>query len=297
MTGLLFLALGSAAAALMSFSPREIGSAIGHAAGGPGSGEALRRSARIWEAAARNAWILGVLGSVLSFTAVLGGGSGGIADITVKMVKAFVLTLYGLILAVVCLVPAVKLPGRPEAAGTDALRPAGFPWLERAGATLLFMAVLILTVLFLVRGVPQDGPLPLAKVILHGPAMLVVLGGGMALSLFMGRGAGGRALTLGFSLTGLIGLLMGLLQAMFGFAHADIVEISAALAFIISAASYTLLGLVVVAFPVEDREAIEGRAKRSAALSRTAGAVFPLLAFLFLLLTFLLVITPMKKPG
>ena len=137
--------------------------------------------------------------------------------------------------------------------------------------------------------------MPLARVILHGPAILVVFGGGIALALFIGAAAGGRALTLGFSLTGLIGLLTGLLQTLFGFVRANIGEIASALAFIISVSSFTLLALVAVASPVEDREAMAGRTKRSGALSRAAWAAFPLLAFFFLLLAFLLVITPMKK--
>ncbi len=139
--------------------------------------------------------------------------------------------------------------------------------------------------------------MPLARVILHGPAILVVFGGGVALALFMGAGAGGRALTLGFSLTGLVGLLTGLLQTLFGFIRANIGEIASALAFIISVSSFTLLGLIAVAAPIEDREAMDGRTKKPGALSRAVWAVFPLLAYLFLLLAFLLVITPMKKPG
>ncbi len=162
---------------------------------------------------------------------------------------------------------------------------------------VLFAAVLGLTVFFLLRGYPQGGPMPVAKVMLHGPAILVVFGGAIALALFMGAGAGARALTLGFAMTGLIGLLMGLIQALFGFVHTNIQEIAAALAFIISASLFALLGLVVVAAPLEDREVMEGRRERPGPLSRMFWIVFPLLSFIFLLLTFIMVITPMKKPG
>ena len=55
--GLLYLVFGSVAAALMGFSGREIGAAIGHAVGRDGRPGDLGRSAYFWEAAARNAWV------------------------------------------------------------------------------------------------------------------------------------------------------------------------------------------------------------------------------------------------
>ena len=113
----------------------------------------------------------------------------------------------------------------------------------------------------------------------------------------MGAGAGASAWTLGFAMTGLVALLMGLIQAMFGFAHVNLQEISAALAFIIAASSFALLGLVAVSAPLEDREIMTGRRERPGPLSRLFWVIFPLLTFFFLLLTFIMVITPMKQPG
>ena len=69
------------------------------------------------------------------------------------------------------------------------------------------------------------------------------------------------------------------------------------MAFIISASLFALLGLVVIAAPLEDREVMEGRRERPGPLSRMFWIVFPLLTFIFLLLTFIMVITPMKKQG
>jgi hypothetical protein len=175
--------------------------------------------------------------------------------------------------------------------------PAGSGVFERVTGYVLFAAVLGLTVFSLVRGYPQNGPLPIGKVMLHWPAFLVVFGGAIGLALFMGAGAGARGLTIGFAMTGLISLLMGLIQAMFGFVHASVQEVSAALAFIISASSFALLGLAVIAAPFEDREVMEGRRERPGPYSRMLWTVFPLLAFIFLLLTFIMVITPMQKPG
>ena len=304
--GLFYLVFGSVAAAFMGFSRHEIGTAFRHAAGLAGPIESLKRAAYFWEAAARNAWILGVLGSVLNFTVVLGGDSGGIADSSNRMIQSFIVTLYGLVLAVVCLAPAMKLAGKVEKAQTLEIAPAAGgsrpgpvrPVLfERVTGTILFAGVLGLAVFFPTRGQPQSGPIPLVKVILHRPAILVVIGGAIALALFMGAGAGARAWTLGFAMTGLVALLLGLIQAFFGFVHTSLQEISAALAFIIAASSFALVGLVAVAAPLEDREVMEGRRERPGPLSRMFWVVFPLLAFIFLLLTFIMVITPMKQPG
>jgi len=298
--GLLFVIFGSMAVALLGFSRREIATAFRHAAGSDGTRHDLDRSAYFWEAAARNAWILGVLGSALNFTIALGGGSGGIAAIGNRMIQSFIVVLYGLVLAAVCLIPAMKIAGlserTPEA---EILRPRAVQPLifERVTGYILLAALLGLVVSFLVRGSSQDGPLPVAKVMLHWPAILVVFGGAIALGIFMGGGAGARAWTLGFAMTGLIALLAGLIQALFGFVHTRIQEIAAAVAFIISASLFALLGLGVVAAPLEDREVMEGRRERPGPLSRMFWIVFPLLTFIFLLLTFIMVITPMKKHG
>jgi len=298
--GLFYLVFGSVAAALMGFTGREIATAFRQAAGAAGTGESLDKSAHFWEAAARNAWILGALGSAINFTIALSRESGNIADVSSRMIQSLIVILYGLVLAVVCLVPAMKLR---EKAGGKARLEAGGPvrlafgavTIDRIIGYVLFAAVLALTVIFIVEGQPQAGPLPMAKLLFHGPAVLVVLGGAIALALFTGAGAGARALTLGFAVTGLIALLTGLIQALFGFVHTSIAEISAAVAFIISASTLTLFGLVAVAAPLEDREVMEGRREGPGPLSRFFWVLLPLLTFIFLILTFIMVVTPMKQ--
>lgn len=308
--GLLYLVLGSVAAALMGFTGREIGTAFRQAAGVAGAGQGgLSKSAHFWEAAARNAWILGALGSALNFTIVLGTGSEEIAGVAVRMIQSFLVMLYGLILGVICLIPAMKLSTQAEKALSrkDARSASESAGPSRIGVQTLtpdriigyafFAAVLVLNVVFLVGGRSQSGPLPIGKILLHWPAILVVIGGSVALALFMGAEAGARGWTLGFAMTGLTGLLMGLIQALFGVVHRNIAEIAGACAFIISASSLSLLGLVAVAGPLEDREVMEGRKERSGSLSRLFWAIFPLLTFIFLILTFIMVVTPMEKPS
>lgn len=295
--GLFFLFLGTAASVLTDFSRSEIREAFRLAAGKSGTPEARREAASFWEAAARNAWALGVMGSLLNFTVVLGGGSGGIADISDRMIQSFIVTFYGLVLAVLLLVPAMKISGL---AGNGEPGPGprpsrGGPFLfERVTGYVLFAVVLGLTVLSLVRSVPPGGPLSAAEVMLHGPAALFIFGGSIALALFLGTGRG--AWTFGFGMTGLAALFLGLIQTMFGFVHTDIKEISAAIAFIISSSLYALLGLVLVAAPLEDRKRPDG-GDQPGRLSRVLWMAFPFVAFIFLVLSWILVITPMKRTG
>jgi len=303
--GLFYLVFGSVAAALMGFTGREIARAFRQAAGRNGDAESLRKSAYFWEAAARNAWILGGLGSALNFTIALSRESGGIADVSNRMIQSLIVMLYGLVLAVVCLIPAMKLAGKAEEARIpgNAVPPAAAAKFHRAVTPdrivgyVLFAAVLALTVIFLVEGQPQAGSLPIGRLLLHGPSYLIVIGGAIALVLFMGRGAGARAWTNGFALTGLIALLTGLVQALFGFVHTNVGEIASAIAFIISASSLALLGLAAVAAPLEDREVMEGRRQGAGALSRMLWVLLPLLTFVFLVLAFIMVVTPMTKPA
>jgi hypothetical protein len=301
--GLFYLALGSVALALMGFTGREIGSAFRAAAGRPMPEPESRRAAVFWESAARNAWLLGVLGSILNFTIVLGIQSADIKSHGLGMVRSLIPSLYGLALAVVLLIPALKImsaredgnPPGPEAAsqGRGPSDRAALP--GRVLGYVLFAIVLVSTLYSLMQGHPQNGVLPLGKVLLLAPALLVIAGGTLILALFAGAGA--RGLTLGFATTGFISLLMGFIQALFGFMNRDIGSIVSAMAFIISAASYALLGLVAVAAPLEDREVMGGRGKGHGALSRMAWIVFPLLVFVFLVVMFLMVITPMQKPA
>jgi hypothetical protein len=123
----------------------------------------------------------------------------------------------------------------------------------------------------------------------------VVAGGTVALAIFVGTGFGARVLTFGLSLTGLISLLTGFIQALFGFVHHSIQEISTALVFVISSSSFTLLGMLVAGTPLEDREVMEERRERPGSLSRIAWVVFPLVVYIFLVLAFILVITPMEQ--
>ena len=103
--GLLFVVVGGAAGALMTFSGGEIRAAFALACGAIGSADEARLSALFWEAAARNFWMLGVLRSILSFVVSLGSLSGGLAALTAGLAHSLLAALYGMVLAIVCYVP------------------------------------------------------------------------------------------------------------------------------------------------------------------------------------------------
>ncbi len=113
--------------------------------------------------------------------------------------------------------------------------------------------------------------------------------------VFLGNDAAGRTFTLSFALTGLIGTLMGFVQVLISFAHRSIQDVASAMAFILSSCFVALLGMMLVGAPLEDRSVKRGRASKPSTLSRVAWYVFPLVTLILLVITLVLVITPIKQ--
>jgi hypothetical protein len=101
---------------------------------------------------------------------------------------------------------------------------------------------------------------------------------------------------MGFALTGLIGSLIGFVQALFGFASYRIEDVVAAVTFVLSSCCAALLGMLLVGAPPEDRAVIMGRISRPSVFSRVAWYVFPLVALIFLVLMFVMIVTPITIP-
>jgi flagellar motor component MotA len=301
--GLLFVLIGSVTLALASFSFPEIGAAFKHAAGAPGDRGEIRKSLAFWEAAARNAWMSGVMGTILNFIVALCTMSGGIADVATRMAQSFLATVYGTVLAVICAVPAWKLgemlrlkpagnvpyiEAKPHPAGAGSLR------FEYVLGYLLFLVAVSWTAFKPVLGIAYLKFSPFDWII-YWPSLLVVLGGTIALVLFVGGDAAGRMLTPAFAITGLIGSLMGFIQALLGIAGRIISTVSAGITFVIASCFMAMLGMMLVGAPWEDRLVKRGRMDKPSALSRAAVYGFPILALIFLVVALILVITPMKK--
>lgn len=304
-SGLIIVLVGGVAMALMSFSTSEIGAAFKHAAGVPGVGEDMRKSALFWESASRNFWMLGILGSLINFVIALSTSEGGIAGIASRAASTFICVVYGMIMGVICFVPGWKLREKlqketfeeaPETHEKSRQRVTAAFRPENIIGYILFLSITswAIVVPSLSLRTPRFQPWDW---IIYWPSILVVLGGTIALVLFVGNSASGRSFTLGFFVTGLIGSLMGFIQVLLGFASGSIDKIAAAVTFIISSCFVSWLGMMLVGAPLEDRMVKSGKINKHSLSSRLAWYIFPLVILIFLIMTFVVVVTPIVKKG
>jgi hypothetical protein len=299
--GLVFVLAGGVAMALISFPGSAIRSAFAHAAGRLGSGDEIRRSALFWESVARSVWMLGILRSILSLVVALADQAGGLTLIGTAMARSLLAAFYGTLLAVVCCVPYWKLTGRLQnqsaslSETTGPKQTSGESPSRRFGAAIgyaLFLAIMVSTLLR-----PSLVEMWSAlQWIVYWPAFLVVVGGTLALVLFVGQASATPTISMGFALTGLIGSLIGFVQALFGFASYRIEDVAAAVTFVLSSCFAALLGMLLVGAPLEDRAVRMGRISRPSVFSRVAWYVFPLVALIFLVLMFVMIVTPITIP-
>ena len=107
--GLAFVLIGGIALILMSFTVREIAAAIRGSGGASRSLPENRKPLIFWECASRNFWMVGILATLIVFVMTMADSTGGIGGIATRMASALIPTVYGVILSVMCLVPAMKL--------------------------------------------------------------------------------------------------------------------------------------------------------------------------------------------
>ena len=272
--GALFVALGIAAVTLTAFGAREWG-------------RAARTSAVFWENAARNAWMVGVLAAVLFFVRALSDSSRGIAQVARDLALAFLPALYGLALAGLAAVPALRLrTGGGERRGDDAA--AGSDrWLGAA----LFVVLVTWTVM--------RSPLGDAwrfapwEMLLHWPAVLVVIGGALLVVAIAGAGLRRRIGVVALALAGMLASLAGLVLVLLGFADQSLARVASGLSFILTSCFVALAGMLIVADPIEDRRAREGGDPFP--INRTAWLLFPAATLIFLVIALVLAMTPMQQ--
>jgi hypothetical protein len=286
-TGLALVVGGVAAVLLLGFPAREIARAAGCAAGATASPEECRRAALVWEAAARNAWVLSAASAIAGFVSVFSSESSGLARFLAGVGDRSAGVSFGVLLAVIFAIPALRLSSAEETQ-MEAATP-----LPSAGQRVLAGIALLALLTWPLLG-PGSGDRfePLAW-LLHGPAWLVVAGGALALGVYL-RGIGrGASTVVGLGGAGGVGVLVGLTRALHGFATASIGDVAGGLMFAISSGYATLAGLAVLALPLLDRDAREGH--RPPAAARWALYGFPLVILAVLALTVLLVMVPMEK--
>lgn len=248
--------------------------------------------------------MVGVLGSLIVFIIGLGSSTGGIQGISMRMTNSYLSSIYGMILAMICTAPALKLFGKLETAfQKEDLEKS--PWtsgtMDRTfSSTHLFgYALFILGLNWVIfsslSSLTKDSPLKPANVFLNWPSLLIIAGGTILFVLFIGSKALGRSLTLSFALTGLIGILVGYYMVLQGFLGHSTENIAAAMTFIISACFFALLGMIFLGAPLGDRVLKNTQDNHKSTLNRIAWFIFPLITLIFLTLTFILILTPIKQ--
>lgn len=288
-SSLIFMLAGGTGMALMSFSLREVGAAFSHAFGVRGgvNEENLKISAYFWESMARNLLMLGVLGTVTGFIIMLKVPSSSIAGFASGTAVAFLTTLYGVILAALCAVPALVLRKKlnNESQEPQPLPKAGKAHpvrLENIIGYLLFIAVMV-------WAVSQA-----YEAFFHWPSLLVVVGWALALLLLLGDAAAGHSVTVSFAFTGLMGIFFGLVRLLNGIGG-SIQSIAAGITFSLLSCAFAILGMILAGMPMEDRAFKAGKNGTGTVLSRIAWYGFPVLAILLIAFAVLLAIIPMGK--
>jgi flagellar motor component MotA len=302
--GFLFVLVGGVALVMISFPGAEIWRAVRHAAGGSGNDEEKGNSAHFWEAAGRGFWILGGLSSVLSiiigFVGMRTEESASMSALIPLLIRPLLSTLYGSLLAVICFVPCWKLLGILQSRPTelnperneDPLSIGRRDW--RFGTVLgyvLFLAALVWTGRTLLN---LSGLLPV-----YAPSLLVVLGGTLALVLFMGGNNTRLTLSTAFAGMGFIGSLMGFIQMLIGMTDPrpqGIGHVAGAVSFVLFSCLTALLGMALVGAPLEDRAIRIGQVNAPSAFSRVSWYFFPLMSLIFVIVVFINIIIPLPAP-
>jgi hypothetical protein len=154
----------------------------------------------------------------------------------------------------------------------------------------LFVAVLVSTLHL---------PRPLMVWTVYRPSLLVVVGGALALIVYMGGNNARLTPSAAFAGMGLIGSLMGFIQMLHGMTDPGpqgVGHVAGALAFVLFSCFTALLGMALIGAPLEDRAIREGRVGAPSVFSRVSWYVFPLLSLIFLVLVFNMLIIPLPGP-
>jgi hypothetical protein len=303
--GFLFIIVGAPALILLGFPASRIREASRYAARGAHLKENDLLFSYFWEALGRNFWILGVLGSVISFVSNLVTAQGGIQDMAFRLASSFRPAVYGLMLGTFCGLPALKLRAagspsglaeEPKPAGQSPARMGSF-WRIESGIGLLLMAGLLFILTIFRLGQSPTRNFPARDFFLDWTAVLVVAGGTFVLMMFLWSKERGDFLTIAATAMGFIGAIVGFVRVILAIARGVIADVAGSIAFISSSCFLALLIMALLGGPLADWEKRSSRTPTAPALVRICWYVFPFLVLIFLVLAFVLVITPFQKPA
>jgi hypothetical protein len=289
------IVLGEFALLLMGFQWPAIVDAIRQAGGRRSVAGASQQNAYFWEAAARNALHLGVLGTLIGFVMQICSDMGGQAGFMAALGSALLSTVFGLILAAVLSTLALRSLrpiGTDQDSGVRESVDASPDVHKRAGRLvpalgwIMFLALMLYT---LYSPAASGAAMPFDWFV-HWPAWLVVFGGALILGLMSGHPLSASPLVTGFAWAGLIGSLLGVVQALQGFSQMSIAAVSEGITFMISSCFAGFIGLLAIGLPLQDRS----QNRQGMKPSRLVWYGFPIVALLILALATLMVMVPIK---
>jgi hypothetical protein len=214
-----FLFVGGVALLLMGFTFSEMRRAVGGLWRAKPSEMQVDRSVYFWEATARNALGLGVLGTIAGFAIQISSELGTPALFPAVMADTVLTAVYGLVLAALFSLMGLRLKNQsrevetgdaveiqpvmtrlltsPQPGSGETRRQTSPKWGSWIGSAL-FGSLILWAVLAPAGEGSSFSP---SDWLFSWPAWLSVWGGALALGLFLGLGAwrDGRALTLGFA--------------------------------------------------------------------------------------------------
>lgn len=292
---LTLIAVGDVALLLLGGWRLSLLPALLHAAGRGGRAEELRCSAGLWSAAARNAWVLTALAALVQLGRAFGTGPSSLGGLAASLLGIAFVSVAGVALAGVMALPPLHLRMRsgpvadaPVAEQAASSPPASDRLAAWAGGLLL------LAVLAWALALSDLGTRP-ATWLLHWPAVLVVAGTTVAIALYLGDPSSGTTLTASLTAAGTLGTLAGLAQALHGFGAASIEVVTSGIVLALGSSFSALTGLAMIGLPRLDRATAQGAAPRPHALARAAPWVLPALALLTVVLTAIMVMTPITR--
>jgi hypothetical protein len=284
--GFLFVLVCGFALLLISFPGSEIRRAARDAFASDGNETDIKSSAYFWETAGRSFWVMGILRSILQlimFFISFREESFVKPPLLAKGLAQYLLpTLYGILLSVICFVPYWKLRGKlPNATLTQTAESKPMQK-GRRGWRLGVLVGYVLFFSFWVWSFPLHSVGILIAIM---PAVMLVLGGTIAIMLFVRSANSGPTMSMAFAATGLMGALLGVIQMLFGVTMGaqGVNQVAMALAFFIASCFTALLGIVLLSAPMEDHAVRTGRIAGPSLFSRVAWYVFPLLVWIFLM--------------
>jgi len=303
--GFFFVVGGAIALTLMGFSLSQLGAVVRHLGDRPLHEEDDFLLSYSWEALGRNFWMAGVLGSVVNFVLNLVQAQGGIQDMTFRLAASFRPAVYGLVFGIFCGLPALRFslepspskhPDQPWRSAQSQTIRGSFLRIESVIGLVLMIAIIFGTIALRLGQNPTRNFRPL-DFFLDWPAVLVVVGGTFVLTILLGPKAGGTSITVISALMGFVGAIVGFLRVMLAISHANITNVAGSIAFVISSCFLALTIMVLVGIPLSDRERRSSHPVLVSPLLRLSWYVFPFLVLIFLVLAFILVITPFQKPA